>query len=168
MRRGRVDRRKRVKKEREREREKVMVLCSFIRPFTPVATATCLEGTPERRRRWQKKKKTTEQAGSLVGAAQTRRKEEEEEDEEQGYTSAHGLLTRRPGSACNEPSFSGRGLQLCEINARLERFFPGCQSHPCPLEKKKATRAYTRRERLMREMKLAVLIKPGLMPNIWN
>ena len=34
---------------REAEREKSDGTCSFIRPFTPVATATCLEGTQERR-----------------------------------------------------------------------------------------------------------------------
>lgn len=31
--------------------------CSFIRPFTPVATATCLEGTQERRHHWQKQQR---------------------------------------------------------------------------------------------------------------
>lgn len=44
--------------------------CSFIRPFTPVATATCLEGTPERRRRWQKNNRAGRE---LVGAAQAGR-----------------------------------------------------------------------------------------------
>lgn len=34
--------------------------CSFIRPFTPVATATCLEGTQERRHHWQKQQRGRE------------------------------------------------------------------------------------------------------------
>lgn len=34
--------------------------CSFIRPFTPVATATCLEGTQERRHHWQKQQRSRE------------------------------------------------------------------------------------------------------------
>lgn len=34
--------------------------CSFIRPFTPVATATCLEGTLERRHHWQKQQRGRE------------------------------------------------------------------------------------------------------------
>lgn len=35
--------------ERVWRREKSDGTCSFIHPFTPVATATCLEGTQERR-----------------------------------------------------------------------------------------------------------------------
>lgn len=34
--------------------------CSFIRSFTPVATATCLEGTQERRHHWQKQQRGRE------------------------------------------------------------------------------------------------------------
>lgn len=45
--------------EREGERERRNDgTCSFIRSFTPVATATCLEGTGERRHRWQKQERS--------------------------------------------------------------------------------------------------------------
>lgn len=46
--------------EKEREREKSDGTCSFIHPFTPVATATCLEGTQERRHCWQKQQRGRE------------------------------------------------------------------------------------------------------------
>lgn len=71
--------------------------CSFIRPFTPVATATCLEGTPERRRRWQKKQRSRQgvggsspgsqaqpnQTASIRPGLQHQEEEQGEEEEEQ-------------------------------------------------------------------------------------
>lgn len=43
-----------------REKKKCDGTCSFIHPFTPVATATCLEGTQERRHHWQKQQRGRE------------------------------------------------------------------------------------------------------------
>lgn len=43
-----------------RKKKKSDGTCSFIRPFTPVATATCLEGTQERRHHWQKQQRGRE------------------------------------------------------------------------------------------------------------
>lgn len=57
MRRGRFGRGKRKKGEKKSDGT-----CSFIRPFTPVATATCLEGTQERRHHWQKQQRGRELA----------------------------------------------------------------------------------------------------------
>lgn len=45
---------------REKKKKKSDGACSFIRPFTPVATATCLEGTQERRHHWQKQQRGRE------------------------------------------------------------------------------------------------------------
>lgn len=58
-----VESRRKVVRQGEvelRRGEKSDGTCSFIRPFTPVATATCLEGTLERRHHWQKQQRGRE------------------------------------------------------------------------------------------------------------
>lgn len=96
--------------------------CSFIRPFTPVATATCLEGTPERRRRWQKNNRAgrelvrAAQAGRQAQPNQTasirpglQHQEEEQEEQEEEQEEKRKVTDQQPASPRLSSTHAGQG-----------------------------------------------------------
>lgn len=101
------------------ERKKSDGTCSFIRPFTPVATATCLEGTPERRRRWQKNNGAGRE---LVGAAQAVRHSPTRQ-----RPSHQGCSTRRRSRGKRKRGRRGRGR--LQTSSRLP--LPLSSTHAC-------------------------------------
>lgn len=149
--------------------------CSFIRPFTPVATATCLEGTQERRHHWQKQQRGREwvraNESKLDRLCVWMRAEREEEVGSRSTTDSGYLHSLKEvwiwpsGTRLRSVMNIHSSLEVIQINvwSALLKFH---QQRPrlwvwiSLISPPKRT--------LLWDMKLAELIKPRLMLNIWN
>lgn len=97
--------------------------CSFIRPFTPVATATCLEGTQERRHHWQKQQRSRKWARaseSKLDPLCVWMRAERAESRQQIYNWLR-LLVLIPQKKCEEFDLQGTRLRsVMSIHSSLE------------------------------------------------
>lgn len=146
--------------------------CSFIRPFTPVATATCLEGTHERRRHWQKQLRGREWVRSneskLMCLNQLGEQKVGSRSTTESFLRLKEVWVWPSGTLLRSIMNIHSSLEVILINVCIAQL----KFHQQLLQPRSwvwiSLISSPEKRILLWDMKLSELIKPRLMPNILN